>query len=187
LAEREKALNESLALINDSINKLRVGEKNYLKVLAGQLRALIATGSRSLNPLLLDLADEKNITLKCYAPPTDELLDILGDKTVLLIDPRYAVSYKHDVGLKEFEFKKWLNKPYLVMYRFRYTPNEVIRMFAEKEGGTSFDDKLPEKLVELRGVIYGKADKGINEIEKLLLQTGIVVLHFGDLILTNKT
>ncbi|HDY89993.1 MAG TPA: hypothetical protein ENH82_17965 [bacterium] len=127
----------------------------------------------------MNLADEKKVSLMCYAPPIDELLKI-DSELIFVIDPRYVVSPEHAPGLKSFEFKKWLNSPYLVLTGDKYTPNEVIRMVAEKEGGVLYDNALPEKLIKLKGIIYSEK---YNETEKLLAQVSIVVIHFGELLL----
>jgi hypothetical protein len=125
IEQREQELRESLSLLQDALVNVHQGDVKYLKVIACQLRALICFGDH-LNPLLLNLAEEKKVSLECFALPIDELLKFTN-KPLLVFDPRYAVSYKQAAGLKQYEFKKWLISPYLVLREDQYTPNNVIR------------------------------------------------------------
>lgn len=185
LEQREKELRDSLALLQDSLIKVQQDDANYLKIIAGQLRALVCFGGRSLNPLLLNLADEKKVVLKCYGYPVEEILE-LGHNIVLALPPSKTISHEPAPGLKPLGFKEWLNSTYLCLGKYKYTPNEIIRMVAEKEGGAHYDDALPEKLTKIKGIIYHKSSVQYNETEKLLVQTAEMALHFGKLILNKN-
>jgi len=183
LEQREKELSESLALIGDALEKVQRGDDNYFKIISGQLRALICFGSRALNPLLLNLADEKDIKLECYGYSVREPID---KHLVLSINPGVAVSVTNPQrpSIGKSEFKKWLDKPYLALHEFLYTPNEVIRMVAEKEGGAHYGDATPIKLIKIKEIMHHKSGSQYNEIEKLLFQTGKAVLYYGELVLS---
>ncbi len=184
LKQRENELNESLSLLDDALGKVQKGDDNYFKIISVQLRALVCVGSRSLNPLLLNLAEEKNIKLECYGYSVREPLNGL----VLSINPSIAVSVENPQrpSIRKCEFKKWLNQPYLALHQYLYTPNEVIRMVAEKEGGAHYDDTMPEKLIKIKEIIHHKSGMKYNETKKLLFQTGNVILYYGKLVLSKK-
>lgn len=183
LKEREKDLKDALELIEDALLKIQDGNKIHLKNLAVHLRALICTGGR-LNPLLLNLANEKNIFLQCYAFPFDEFRKLMKNP-VFLMGPRCALSYKPGIGFKRFEFKEWLELNYLIIAKDEYNPNKLIRTFAEKEVG-HYDKGLPENFIKVKKVVYHKSGIQFNEIEKLFCQIGDVVIYFGKLILSPK-
>lgn len=190
LEQREKELNAAVSLLSDAISQVENGNSQYYKILAGQLRALVATGSRTLNPLLLNLAEEKGITLICYAYSTViKGLESLDEKhLVLAINPDILISHRpvSRPSIKRYEFKKWLNMPFLVLNSEKYTPNEIIRVVAEKEGGSHYDDALPEKLIRAKDVVHYKGEVKYTEPERLLYQTAAVVVHYGKQLLQEK-
>jgi hypothetical protein len=184
LKQKEKDLSESLALLEDALEKVQGGDDNYFKIISGQLRALICFGSRSLSPLLFNLAEENSIELECYGYSVREPLEGL----VLAINPGIAVSVANPQrpSIGKSKFKKWLDKPYLALHSYLYTPNEVIRMVAEKEGGAHYDDAMPEKLIKIKEIMHHKSGAQYNEVEKLLFQTSKAVMHYGELVLSKN-
>lgn len=187
LQQRETELTESLALIEDAVRKVQDGDRNYFKIIAGQLRALICFNRRSLSPLLLNIAEEKGIKLECFGYSVSSEMPSLMEGLVLAIHPGTVVSPTDPniPGMLRYEFKKWLNQTYLVKEEYHYSPNEIIRTVAEKEGGVHYDEMLPEKLLKIKEIIYQKSGNQYIETEKLLFQTALIVLHYGRLLTTD--
>jgi hypothetical protein len=75
-ARQFEQLKDSLELIDESLQKIELGDKKYFRVLGTQLRALICTGGRNFHPLLIEVAEIENFPLECYGPrdknPDDE-------------------------------------------------------------------------------------------------------------------
>jgi hypothetical protein len=187
LKQREKELEDAICLLNNATSQVNDGNFQYFKVISAQLRGLIGMGSRSLNPLLLNLAEEKGIKLECYAYSTTmpKGLEYLEQNIVLAMNPSLLISVTpvSRPSIKKWEFKKWLETPILVLFSERYTPNEIIRLVAEKEGGAHYDDTLPEKLLKIKGLVHHTNSGEYNETDRLLYQTAVAVVHYGEKIL----
>lgn len=188
LKQREKELEDAIGLLNDAISQVDNGNFQYFKVISAQLRGLIGMG-RNSNPLLLNLAGEKGIKLECYAfsATLPEEIKDLEQHIALSVNPGLLISVTpvSRPSIKKWEFKKWLETPVFVMLGDRYTPNEIIRLVAEKEGGAHYDDALPERLLKIKGFVYHTKSGEYNETDRLLYQTAIAVTHYGKKILEN--
>ena len=178
---RLKELADSISLLKDALEKILSGDNRYFKIISSQLRALLCLGSRSLNPLLINLASEKNISLFCYGP--SERASDLDEYTVLKISNFFIGLTSFSPGNQKYELRDWMLSSVVRSGKDIYSPNEVIRIVAEKEGGAHYDDELPEKLVKLRQVIYSGQFKKLEE--KLLIQTAQVIIEFGRIILSS--
>ncbi len=189
LKQREKELDDAIGLLSDAISQVENGNFQYFKVISAQLRGLIGMGGRGLNPLLLNLAEEKGIKLECYAfsATLPEEIKYLEQNMVLNVNPGLLISVTpvSKPLIKKWEFKKWLETPVFVMLGDRYTPNEIIRLVAEKEGGAHYDDALPERLLKIKGFVYHTKSGEYNETDRLLYQTAIAVTYYGRKILEN--
>lgn len=184
IAQRNEELEKAIRLLNDAIEKVQQGEDHYFIIISGQLRALVATGSRSLNPLLLNLADDKGISLKCWGLSVTEQYINFKESMVFSLFPTRIVGHKpYNVpNVKKYNFKEWLNEIVLVFGDDTYTPNEIIRLYAEKEGGAHYDYTLPLKLLRAKEIIYSDKATGnrkYNEVEKLLENTAVTVVYLG--------
>lgn len=190
VVEREDELEGALDLLSDAIIKVQNGNHNYLKILAGQLRALLCFKTGVLSPLLLDLADEKDVPLECYARTFRHMIEVLGGtkNMQLAVNPGRIVSIeKIDTPTaRKYLFKNWLGEPVMVLAEESYTPTEIIRMVAEKQGGISYSDYLPEKLIEGKKLIWTKSGREYDQIENILMQTAEVTIDFGKVLLNEK-
>jgi hypothetical protein len=169
---RLKELRSSISLLQDALEKVLTGDNKYFKVILSQLRALLCSGSRALNPLLINIADEKKIPLLCYGP--SERFSDQDEYTVLKISNFFIGLTSFSPSNQKFEIKDWMLSSFIRLGKDMYSPNEIIRMLAEKEGGVHYDDELPEKLVKLRTICYSGQYKTLEE--KLLIQTTQVVI-----------
>ncbi|MDD5253330.1 MAG: hypothetical protein PHW44_05500 [Candidatus Omnitrophica bacterium] len=182
LDTRFSELNDAVSLLEDALQKVKSGDLKYFKVISSQLRALICLGSRSLTPLLINLAKEKNVALFCYGPSTRSS-DTDGF-TVLKISSFFVGLLPFSPANQKYELNNWLSSPFVRLGNMIYTPNEVIRMVAEKEGGAHYDDKLDEKSLRLKEIVYSGKFKQLEQ--NLLVQTTEVVIKFGKNILSLK-
>ncbi len=172
---KEEELNHASQLLQEMIPKLVGDDKKYLIPISAQLRALICHGTRSLNPLLLKLAEEKFVNLECYGM---KFVNDTGLVFQIIPQPLFIENPNIPFFVK-FTFKDWLDEPYLVYAGYTYTPNEVIRLVAEKEGGAHYDDDIPDKLLKLKGIIHHKSNlQAFNAIENLVIQLSIVVIKY---------
>ncbi|MFH0854927.1 MAG: hypothetical protein V1869_00195 [Candidatus Omnitrophota bacterium] len=182
LDTRLNELNESISLLEDALQKVKSGDLKYFKVISSQLRALICSGSRSLSPLLINLAKERNVLLFCYGPSTRS--SDTDEFTVLKISFFLIGLLPFSPANQRYELNDWLFSPFVRLGSMIYTPNEVIRMVAEKEGGAHYDDKLDEKSLKLKEIVYSGQ---FNQLEQnLLVQTAEVAVKLGKDILSSK-
>lgn len=182
LDRRSDELNDAISLLEDAVQKVTFGDSKYFKVISSQLRALICSGSRSLNPLLINLAEDKSVPLFCYGPSTRN-----SDKdefTVLKISFFFIGLTPFSPGNQRYELNEWLFSPFVRLGDMIYTPNEVIRMVAEKEGGVHYDSEPNGKILKLKSIVYSGKFKKLEE--NPLLQTAKVVIKFGRDILLLK-
>ena len=144
MQELEKALD---AIQKANAQYQQKHEDAWLLMMTGQLRGLVAIGkSKTMHPLLLELAEELNIPLKLYSrpgkvnpPPADLLGAIICGKTW---------STRQHPGLIEFELRTWLetHRYHVDALKIYTTPNEVLRAIAEKSGGVHYDpDRAPSE------------------------------------------
>jgi hypothetical protein len=181
LQQQEKELEDAIGLLNDAISQVDNRNFQYFKVISAQLRGLIGMGGRNSNPLLLNLAEEKGIKLECYA------FSATLPKEIKHLEQHIALSMNPSLlirpSIKKWEFKKWLETPVFICLGDRYTPNEIIRLVAEKEGGAHYDDALPERLLKIKGFVYHTKSGEYSETDRLLYQTAAAVVHYGRKIL----
>lgn len=174
LEKRLKELEDSIELLEEALEKASFGNKNYFKIISSQLRALLCSGGRSLSPLLINLASEKNIPLYCYGPSTR--VSDTDEYTVLKISFFFIGIVPFSPASQKYELKDWMQTPFVRLGNEIYTPNDVIRLVAEKDGGAHYDSELPEKLLKLRGIIYSGQFKSVEE--RLLIQTTQATIEF---------
>jgi len=187
LEQKEKELKDAISLLKDAISQVESRNFQYFKVISAQLRALIGMGYGKSNPLLLNLAEEKGIKLECYAYSVAGPEELKG-RIVFSINPSLLISVTpvSSPGIQKWEFKKWLEAPIVVILDDWYTPNEVIRLMAEKLGGAHYDDALPKKLLKITSIAYCTPKGNYNETDRMLYQIAVAVVYYGDKILENK-
>ncbi|OGD88319.1 hypothetical protein A3D81_02420 [Candidatus Curtissbacteria bacterium RIFCSPHIGHO2_02_FULL_40_17] len=174
---RLKQLQDASELLSDSLEKIESGDSKYLVVLGTQLRALICTGGRTFNPLLLDLSEELNKPIECFGPPDKNPNDPLFNGLVLGFPGRLIGFEPYSPAQRKYLLKDWLNANVLVVGGLFYTPNEVLRSFADKEA-SHYDPKSDSRMDKLRGIIHHNYFQGrnINEIDRFLIQTAEFVV-----------
>jgi len=175
LDTRLNELKEAISLLDDSLQRVKAGDLKYFKVISAQLRALICLGTRNLSPLLINLAKGKNMPLFCYGPSTRD--SDTNNFTVLKISSFFVGLLPFSPANKKYKLEEWLFSPFVRLGDKIYTPNEVIRMVAEKEGGAHYDEELDERYVILKKLVYSGQFKQLEQ--KLLVQTAEVVIEFG--------
>lgn len=178
-------LDGSLKLLYDALNNVTTGKPEYFKVMGSQLRVLLSAGnSRTFRPLLINLAEEANMTIKCYSNNLDNLNDPRFDELNkgLIFAPLLGkiISSKPFPDSRSYDLKQWMELKICKYNEYWYTPNDIIRMYSENEGGVHYDDDLPLKLKTLYGIIHTKHDgQQFNQIEEFLGQLSIYVCEIG--------
>ncbi len=67
-------------------------------------------------------------------------------------DSRGFLSYELQNWESLVAFISWVNGLFhrLLLHEYQYTPNEVIRMVAEKEGGARYDEMIRKKMILMK-------------------------------------
>jgi hypothetical protein len=178
-------LDGSLKLLYDALNNVVQRKPEYFKVMGSQLRVLLAIGnSRTFSPLLINLAEESNITIKCYSPNLDNLNDPRFEELNkgLIFAPLLGkiISSKPFPDSKSYDLKEWMELKFCKFNEYWYTPNEILRMYSENEGGVHYDDNLPTKLKILHGIVHTKHDgQEFNQIQEFLGQLSVFACEIG--------
>ena len=119
------------ALTNASEHFNKTKDEAYLLDVMGRLRALVAFGGPTMNPLLLDLADEREVALEMYSTqpkpqkaPDGLLAHAYGSKT-------WAVYPSN--GMQKYELRDWLNAPayYVDSTKNFRSRNQIIKHLAK--------------------------------------------------------
>ncbi len=188
LRQKEQDLSNAIGFLKDYLKKIDEEDWKYVNAISGQLRALIGTGSRSLNPLLINLAEEKSVDLECYAFSYQRELEQMPDLTnsmVLGFTPTPVVVLKpvNRPTFRKKKFNKWIEEPILKLGDHLYTGNEIIRMVAEKEGGAHYDDALPEKLIKAKEKVYHKSGTEFNHVQAIIVSIAMYVVEVSEIVL----
>lgn len=187
LKERLEELKGAINLLNDALDNIKIGRKEYYEILSGQLRSLICTGNQT--PLLLDIANELKIPLICYSGRSLDDEKALGLPIPVLSLPMHLVDIVpfEPTGHIEYEFSTWLKTPFLVVDSVSFSAQDIIKKHANKRGGSHYDKLIPLDMSKIENIRYFKtAEYHQNEIEKYLIKISMLVIYFGKMILDKQ-
>lgn len=166
------------ALLNANNDFSKTNDEAYLLTIQAQLRGLVATGGKSMHPLILNLSEELNIPLFIYAPPTRAKDKDLVFSTIV----GKTWSLKKIEGCEQFTLKKWLGEE---VY-FAENPqnlksrNQIIKDTSNFEGGAHYIDETPHIVDTLQRVSFSD---GQNNLTKTLLDIAEAVYCLGNILI----
>lgn len=165
------------AMLNANNNYLKTNDDSYLLTIQSQLRSLVATGGRSMHPVLLNLSDELNIPLFIYASPAKVKREKLAFSTLV----GKTWSLKKVDGCKQFTLKKWLEEEVYFAENSRKlkSRNQVIKDTSNFEGGAHFIDETPHIVDTLQRVTFSD---GQNNLTQTLLDIAEAVYCLGNIL-----
>lgn len=173
-------LRHAILLLKDARRQVRDGERQYLQVLSGQLRALVGAGGRGHVPLLINLADTFGIGLPCFGAVGPEI-DDKGQATRWF---RVLISITQvDSEQKQIDLREWLDgerSPFLYIDAHRYNPAKLIKLMSDKFGGAHYDATL--SVGDLWPLMVKDAS-GVSLPEQLLVELAGVVCDLGDYVI----
>lgn len=186
--QRIQQLQNASDLLLEALEKVESGDYKYLVVLGSQLRALICTGGRNFKPLLFEISEELNMPIECFGPQNIDPTSDLYKGLVFHIGGRLIGSEPFSPAQVKYFLKDWLNANILTVDGQSYTPNEVLRLFADKEA-SHYDADSDAKMDKLRTITHHNYFKGknINEIERFLIQTANFVVECTKELLANDS
>ena len=119
-------------------------DEAHLLGVKSTLRALIACGSRSLTPLLLDLADQLQIPLEFYSFPPKPAIPRPNLVASVTVSKDWSIRARPE--MQKFSLRNWLICPaYFVEKTHKFVSrNDVLRQISESEGGAHFDLSIKE-------------------------------------------
>jgi hypothetical protein len=186
LEERIQELKDSKTLLKDALQKVNSGEKAYYKTLSSQLRSLLCSGNQT--PLLFDVSNILDVELYCYGQSSHEaeMLNELPDIKLYKRLPIIIIDIVPFVpaGKIKYKFVDWLELSFTVL---NYTPivvSSIIKVHANKKGGSHYDTEIPSSKTELELTKYfNENGDELDEIELYLSQISNVTIHFIELVI----
>jgi len=175
IAELERALKVHQSLLNDYLNRDDINESFHYLPIAGQLRALLCDAGI---PILLRYGNEKGIELKVWAPVP--LPDSLKDGLVFHMNLNVA-SWTPFFRSRQIPIKDFLDTEigYSLSLNSQeakpYTPRQVIKWVANKEGVAHLDFKKPQTLLGLQAWKWNSSGETYDDglVRKIILQIGV--------------
>lgn len=184
--EEKQELIDYLVLLKEALLRMSNGEKRQLKIAAGILRLMLSWKGKNDHPLLFRIADGLNVALKCFGPRE------FNDKHPLFNHITFAIHGKNiwleadynTTGIQRYNFKDWLYAKLLKLGEHVFSPIEIIKLQAEKEGLSHCDEDIPEEMDMIKGIIHFNEVRQLNEIERVIVETAEVTLIFGNKLLS---
>ena len=177
-------LERAISLLTDSVSNILLGKPEYYDVISTQLRSLICVGGRNLNPLLINLSKKLDVPLRCYGPnDIDPSLQIYRDMTMCWVGSIITLDAIPVIEQRRYNLEDWVKARLFSFGDNYFTPNDVIRLYAEKFGIGHYDDDISDKAKILFNIQYPSDQPFKNEIEKVLLQTAYAVIVFGNTVI----
>ena len=154
---------------------MRTRDEAYLLSVKATLRSLVATGGRSLTPLLIDIAENLQIPLEFYALPAKSGAPRAGLVASVRAWRSWHVFQRPD--LDKFTLRGWLLSPaYFIDRTHQYaTTNDVLRQLAETDGGAHFDLDIKNIVDSLRR----SAGSRYDGVQFFLVELSALVFWLG--------
>jgi hypothetical protein len=174
IAELERALRDHQTLLSDYLCRDDINESLHYLPIAAQLRVLLCDADM---PILLRYANEKGIDLKVWAPLP--LPDSLKDGLVFQMNLNVANCAPF------FRSRQMLIEDFLdteIGYALSvnaqdakvYTPRQVIKWVANKDGVAHLDFRKPQTFIGLKAWKWNSSGKTYDDglVRKIILQVG---------------
>lgn len=174
IAELERALRVHHSLLTDSLDRDDINESIHYLPIAGQLRVLLCDADV---PILLKYANAKGIVLKVWAPVP--LPDSLKDGLVFYMNLNVA-SWTPLFRSRQMLIEDFLDAEigYSLSLSSQdakpYTPRQIIKWVANKEGISHLDFKKPQTLLGLKAWKWNSDGETYDDglVRKIILQMG---------------
>lgn len=163
IAELERALKVHQALFEGYLNRDDINESLHYLPIAGQLRVLLCDAD---TPILLSYAKTKGVHLKVWAPIP--LPDSLRDRLVLGLNFNVA-GWTPFFQSCPMSIEKFLDSEIGFALALNnqnarpYTPRQVIKWVANKEGIAHLDFKKPQTLLGLKAWKWNSKGKTFDD------------------------
>ena len=177
--QRLEELRQALLVIEHGLQTaFETGEEAHFLPVVGQLRSLLASGKQT--PLLLDLAQELGFPLEFYSIPLDfldneELAEILGPTRIQWTGDSLSAEPVPPPIKQKVTMKAWLASTQVVVGRKKISGERLLKMVANKLGGSHYDPTLPPQLAAIVPFKIG----GVTSFYLTIIRLGQVVVHLG--------
>jgi len=171
-------LRMSLKIIKESLKRFDINpeiNKEEIIIISSQLRALVCLGGRNFHPLLIELANQKNIELICYGPQNINTLPTFV-KEAVFFHRTNIISITPKERFIKYKFVEWLNSEIIILENIIFTPNEILRLKADSEA-SHYDPILGEKLELLKSLERHTNTGKISEPDFYVIETAKAVTH----------
>jgi len=175
--EVQEELKNSIVILNGILERIKQGEIVHLGYLSAILRALLFwNSSKNYSPLLLRLANKKNLPLPLFALPAKEnnIPDFF--KNAKWIRMNIPTIRKNELAQEIIDLQEWLEQEFIVkpnaISESQKTNKEMIAQYANTMGGTHYDESVPNDIVIMKEYIVSQN----NIFSSFLIQTGEVIL-----------
>jgi len=177
--QRLEELRRALIVIESGLESaFRTGEEAHFLPVVGQLRSLLASGNQT--PLLLDLAQEAGFPLEFYSVPLDaldneEMARILGPTRIQWTGDSLSAYAEPPAIRQKVTMQEWLASTQVVVGQLKISGEQLLKMVANKMGGSHYDPQLPPELAAMVPFRLG----GVPSFYRTLARVGEVVIHLG--------
>lgn len=177
--QRLEELRKALVIIETGLKTaFETGEEAHFLPVVGQLRSLLASGRQT--PLLLDLSQELDFPLEFYSIPLDfldneDIAGILGPDRVQWTGDSLSPEAEPPLIRYKVIMKEWLASTQVAVGQEKLSGEELLKMVANKLGGSHYDPKLPQQLAIIAAFRLG----GVQSFYLTLARLGEVVIYLG--------
>lgn len=177
--QRLEELRQALIVIEHGLRAaVEAGEEAHLVPVVGQLRALLVSSGQT--PLLLDLARQLDFPLEFYSIPLDfldneQIAEILGPTRIQWTGDSLSAKPVPPPIKQKVTMKAWLASTQVVVGRKKISGERLLKMVANKLGGSHYDPTLPPELAAILPFELG----GVTSFYLTLIRLGQVVVHLG--------
>jgi hypothetical protein len=183
MAEKElstqiKELEDSLKIIKEDITSYEQGNKERIRTIATQLRAILFQGcSGDTKALLFRLAQEARIPLICFGPRMDTLR-VFDDAIFSISMSVISISEPNPSQIKYF-LEDYLETTIIKIDRdTKVCPRKMIKDFANTEAA-HYDDKKKGTLEKVKKVKFASN----NYVEHSIIQIAKVIILLSSKVL----
>jgi hypothetical protein len=178
-----KSLGEHYAQIHRILLAPDRDSTNAHIFLAGNLRTLLC----DKYPIMIRYAELLGRELRIWGP---RLHDVMEAEKVIVSVNFFIASYESNPLLKEMGIGDYLQTPIGVANRHKYTPLDVIKLVANKEGAAHLNPHQHEELEDIKSAFTASASTsgGAMDDSEVILRTTILqislwaLLTIGDLL-----
>ena len=178
IQQRTEQLCSALKILESAIGRFQEEKnKEEITVLSSQIRALVCKGGRNFHPLLLEIADIKEVKLCCFAPQDLRKYPSFVKEAQFFYRPEIIDTVPRERWV-EYDLKDWLDSEIIILNQVVYTPNDILRLKADSEA-SHYDSETSQKLENLKQIERQTEGSSLSEPDFYVLQTARIVLVLG--------